>query len=65
VGRRYPVKRWLASHDERTKVAAELVLKATWKLFTATPQTRIYRDLWIVTLTDDGRGSALEEWPVT
>ncbi|MGO9753728.1 MAG: nuclear transport factor 2 family protein [Solirubrobacteraceae bacterium] len=24
---------------------------------------RIYRDLWIITLTNDGRCSAFEEWP--
>jgi ketosteroid isomerase-like protein len=27
------------------------------------PPTRTYRDLWIITLTDDGRCSAFEEWP--
>lgn len=27
------------------------------------PPKRIYRDLWIITLTDDGRCRAFEEWP--
>lgn len=27
------------------------------------PPTRIYRDLWIITLTNDGRCSTFEEWP--
>ncbi len=27
------------------------------------PPKRTYRDLWIITLTDDGRCSAFEEWP--
>jgi hypothetical protein len=27
------------------------------------PEHRIYRDLWIVTLDDDGRCTAFEEWP--
>jgi hypothetical protein len=27
------------------------------------PPKRVYRDLWIITLTDDGRCSAFEEWP--
>lgn len=29
----------------------------------ADPQTRVYRDLWIVTLQADGRCHAFEEWP--
>jgi hypothetical protein len=28
------------------------------------PPARTYRDLWIITLADDGRCSAFEEWPV-
>jgi ketosteroid isomerase-like protein len=27
------------------------------------PPKRTYRDLWIITLTDDGRCSVFEEWP--
>lgn len=27
------------------------------------PPKRIYRDLWIITLTNDGRCTAFEEWP--
>jgi hypothetical protein len=27
------------------------------------PPTRVYRDLWIVTLARDGRCTAFEEWP--
>jgi ketosteroid isomerase-like protein len=27
------------------------------------PVSRVYRDLWIVTLGDDGRCTAFEEWP--
>jgi SnoaL-like domain len=27
------------------------------------PPERVYRDLWIITLTDDGRCVAFEEWP--
>jgi hypothetical protein len=27
------------------------------------PPARTYRDLWIITLTKDGRCSAFEEWP--
>lgn len=27
------------------------------------PPQRIYRDLWIITLTSDGRCSSFEEWP--
>ncbi len=29
----------------------------------AGPPERVYRDLWIITLDDDGRCSAFEEWP--
>lgn len=29
----------------------------------ASPATRIYRDLWIVTLNEDGLCTAFEEWP--
>jgi SnoaL-like domain len=27
------------------------------------PVTRVYRDLWIITLGNDGRCTAFEEWP--
>lgn len=27
------------------------------------PRKQIYRDLWVITLTDDGRCCAFEEWP--
>jgi hypothetical protein len=27
------------------------------------PPLRVYRDLWVLTLDDDGRCSAFEEWP--
>lgn len=29
----------------------------------AHPSRRVYRDLWVVSLTADGRCSAFEEWP--
>jgi ketosteroid isomerase-like protein len=45
----------VAAQDDTAVARVEVVYGA--------PPKRTYRDLWIITLTDDGRCSAFEEWP--